>query len=125
MGTQAITVLGGPLYVLPATISSGQSLSGAIDLESAGQGARLARIDMPPTWTAANLSFQASYDGTTYNNLFDSGGTEYAVTAAASAAIIVPLADFLGIRFLKIRSGTSGTPVAQGADRALQLVLVR
>jgi hypothetical protein len=126
MGVHTVTTVGGPLYVQPVTISNGTSLSAAVDLETtAGIGARLARIDMPAAWTAANLTFQASTDGVTYNNLFDSSGGEYTVTAAANAAIIVPLADFIGIRFLKIRSGTSGTPVNQAADRTLQLVLVR
>lgn len=104
-----------------ATIANGASLSGAIDL-SAG---RLARIAIPASWTTANLTFQTSADNVTFNDLYDSYGTEYTATVGgASRAIIIPLADFIGVRYLKIRSGTTGTPVNQGADRTLTLVLV-
>lgn len=101
-----------------ATIADGASLSDIVPL---GIGA-LARIVMPDAWTAGNLTFQTSYDGTTFNNLYAADGTEYTVTAAASREIIVNLADFLGVRFVKIRSGTSGTAVNQGAARTIRVV---
>jgi hypothetical protein len=103
-----------------ATIANGASLSGAIDL---GQS-RAARIVMPAAWTAADLTVQTSYDGVTYNNLYNSDGTEYTIKAAASRSILLSLVDFIGIRFLKLRSGTSGTPVNQGADRVLTVLTV-
>lgn len=102
-----------------ATIANGESLSGAVDCGNK----RLAGIHMPADWTAADLTFQGSSDGTTFNNLYDKDGVEYTVDAADDRYIIVPLADFIGIRHLKIRSGTSGSAVAQGASRALTLVL--
>lgn len=110
----------GQLVTTTATIENGASLSDAIDC-SLG---RLAHIEMPASWTTANLTLQASdaLDGT-YNNLYDSFGTEYAIIAAASRSIIVPLADFLGVRYLKVRSGTAGTPVNQGAEREIVLTL--
>lgn len=85
---------------------------------------RAAGIQMPAAWTAANLTFQVSYDGVTFANLYDNSGNEYTVTAAASRTILLPLVDFLGIAYLKIRSGTSATPVTQGAARQLQIQLV-
>jgi len=105
------------------TISSGQSLSSAIDLGSS----TLFAIQMPAAWTtAANITFQASYDGVTYCNMYDSNGTEMTVTGvAASEFIVLALpTQWIGVRFLKIRSGTSGTPVSQGADRVLGLISV-
>lgn len=108
------------LYTTTATIASGASLSGAATCSTG----RLARIDMPAAWTAASLTFQVSNDGVTYNNLYDASGNEYTVTTAASRGVVVPLVDFLGASFLKIRSGTSGSPVTQGADRVLTLQLV-
>lgn len=102
-----------------ATILSGTALSGAIDLRAAS----LAKIQMPASWTAANLTFQVSYDGTTFANLYDEAGNEITVTAAASRVIAVDVGTFIGARYLKVRSGTAGTPVNQGADRALQLSL--
>lgn len=103
-----------------ASIAASASLSGAVDLG----GARLARILMPSEWTAANLTFQASTDGETFNNLYDQYGTEYTVTAAAARDIIVNLTDFLGVRFLKVRSGIAASAVTQAAAREVTLVLV-
>lgn len=99
-----------------ATIANGASLSGALD---AGAGSRPVRIDMPAAWTAASLTFQGSNDGVTFRDLYDKTGAEYTVAASANQAIILPLADFIGIRRFKIRSGTAGAPVNQGGARSL------
>jgi hypothetical protein len=77
---------------------------------------------MPGAWSAANLTFQASEDGVTYSNLYDYTGTEINVVAAASVFIRLNPADWVGIRYLIVRSGTSGTPVNQGAQRLIVLV---
>ena len=100
------------------TISNGQSLSPAVDL---GTG-RLKAILMPAAWTAASLSFQASPDGVTYGEAIYQDGTAISATVAAAQYIIVDGTRFEGARYIKIRSGTSGSPVNQGADRALTLV---
>lgn len=84
----------------------------------------LRRIVMPANWTAANLTFQTSEDGVTWSNLYDRTGVEYTVTAAASHAIQLPVADFAGVRNLIIRSGTSAAPVNQLNAPTLQLVQV-
>jgi len=98
------------------------SITSEIDLN----GRKLVRVIIPSSWTAANLTFQAaSASGGTYNNVtVGSDGSEYVVTAAASSDIIVPLADFIGHRFIKIRSGTSGVPVSQAAPRTLTLIVI-
>lgn len=101
-----------------ATIAASGSLSAAVDLA----GCTLCRISMPSAWTTANLTFSVSYDGTTYNDLYDQYGTEVTVTAAASRTIYLPPSEWAGIRFVKVRSGTSATPVTQEAERALILV---
>lgn len=102
-----------------AVIASGASLSSEINLS----GSRLFAINMPASWTTANLTFQGSdRGGGTYNNIYDENGNELTVTAAASQFIILEPLKFLGLRNLKIRSGTSGLAVNQGADRAITLV---
>lgn len=112
---------GGRAAYKTATILSGAALSDVLLLGPL----RPCRIIMPAAWTAANLTVQTSYDnGVTFNDLYDASGTEYTITAAASRAILLPIADFLGVNALKLRSGTTGTPVNQGADRALLLFLV-
>lgn len=107
------------MSVTTATISSGQSLSAAVDL---GAEYELVRVALPASWDAANLTLQASEDGSTYNNLYDAFGVEYTLVAAASRDIVITTGDLRGIRYLKIRSGTSGTPVSQTADRVITLV---
>jgi hypothetical protein len=79
---------------------------------------------MPAAWTAANLTFQVSHDGTNFFNLYDKDGTEYTVTADASRAIILPLSDWVGIEHLKIRSGTAAAAVNQGAERTIVIQTV-
>lgn len=104
----------------PVTISSGASLTGTINLS----GLRLFSIAMPSSWTAANLTFQMSPDsGTTWVNLRDQSGNEVVAVADASCCVLLTPAQFASIQYLRIRSGTAATPVAQAADRSLQLVL--
>ena len=102
-----------------AVISNGASLSAAIDLKEG----ELQALSMPASWTAANLTFQSSNDGgTTWQNVYDKSGTEVTVTAAADRYIVLDdaVVELLrGIRNLKIRSGTSGAAVNQGADRTI------
>lgn len=105
--------------ILTVTISSGTSLSGGIDLGPA----RVLALRMPTAWTAASLTFQASDDGTTYYNMYDSTGAEMTATTAASRWLAFAPADFKSVRYLKVRSGTSGTPVNQGANRTMTLVV--
>jgi hypothetical protein len=101
-----------------ATIANGASLSGAVDL-TAGV---LVGIQMP-TWTAAVLTFQGSADDTTYTNVYTDGGSEFTVQTASDRFVQVDPVDFVGIRYLKVRSGTSGSAVNQGAERVLTLVV--
>jgi hypothetical protein len=108
-----------PLFdTVSATIANGASLSGAVALS----GRAAIRILMPGSWTTANLTFQVSMDDATYYNLYDSAGNEVTVAAAAAIAIVLDPATFCGCAYLKIRSGTSGTPINQAADRALSVV---
>jgi hypothetical protein len=85
-------------------------------------GLCLVGIQSPSAWTAAGLSFSVSADGSTYADLYDDAGNEVTATAAASRGIALDYSTFLGWRCLKVRSGTNGTPVNQGGDRALTLV---
>lgn len=101
------------------SIASGAALSSAVDLS----GTSLVAIQMPSAWTTANLTFQASDAGTTYNNVYNDAGTEYSVTAGGARYIITDPTEFIGIRYLKLRSGTAGTTVAQGAARTVTFVL--
>jgi hypothetical protein len=100
------------------TIAQTASLSGAADLG----GASLVAVAMPAAWTAANLTFQASEDGSTYNNMYDDLGNEYTVTAAASRYIVLDPSKFAGVRWIKARSGTATTAVNQTGERSINLI---
>jgi len=102
-----------------AAIAASANLSEAVLVD----GAAIVGIVMPATWTAANLTFQVSVDGTTYNNLYDQFGTEVNVPASTSRYIQTNPADFEGFVYIKVRSGTSGTPVTQAAQALLTLAV--
>jgi hypothetical protein len=109
------------LAYIPVTIASGQSLSGEAPL---GDGT-LCGIAMPAAWTAAGLSFQASVDGGTTWLEMQSISAALAVTAAQGQYIALDPAVWRGINDIKVRSGTSGSAVAQAADRVLTLITRR
>jgi len=67
------------------TIANGASLSGAANLGEA----RICAIMMPADWTAADLTFQASIDGSTFYNVYDEFDTEVTVQAADDRYIIL------------------------------------
>ncbi len=106
-----------------ATIADGQSLSGEVDLG----GHALVGLVIPSGWqTATSITFQvASATGGTFVNLYDDAGNEVTVTVAASRgvgcdAVAGALAPW---RFIKVRSGTSGSAVAQAGGDTITLVL--
>jgi hypothetical protein len=105
------------LQTVQATIANGESLSGAIPV------APLVPIGiiMPASWTTAGLSFAVSVDDTNFYPLQDMSAEVTAAAAAGQYIALLP-STFIGIVSLKIRSGTAGSPVNQGAARTLILV---
>jgi len=106
-----------PVTTNTATIAAGAALSQAMYL---GHGV-LVGIQMPAAWDAANLSFQASADGITYQDVYDFQGAEVVVQAAA--ARFVTIDEFQGAPWIKVRSGTTGSHVNQTLDSALILIV--
>lgn len=112
------------IRTVTVTIALNESLSGAAGpLNDVG---RLVGVITPSGWDAAKVSFQASVDGSAYPVLFDrTTATEYSSAAAITGAAYWPVdfMNFLGVRYLKIQSGTSGAgAVAQTS--AVDVVLV-
>jgi hypothetical protein len=104
-----------------AVIASGASLSGEVVLNP--MHGTIVGVAMPAEWTAADLTFQVSVDGgTTWLEVLrpDDGN---ALTVQVAAASYTPLAptDLFGAKRIKVRSGTSGTPVNQAAGRTITL----
>ena len=103
-----------------ATIASGQSLSAAIPLK----GHTLVGIQMPAAWTAASITLQAcATESGTYGDVYEADGTELEFTVSAGQHIILSAAQMISIKNVKVRSGTSGTPVNQGAERSITLLV--
>jgi hypothetical protein len=101
-------------------IADTESLSEGVDLGNRTLGAIL----MPAAWSAADLTFEVSIDGENFFDLLDSEGSEVALTVAADDFLRLNVLDWSAIRYLKLRSGTSGSPVAQEGDRTITLVTV-
>jgi hypothetical protein len=110
--------------VVTAVIESGQSLSGAVELKPQGRSGfcTAAVMVMPSAWTAADVTFQGSIDGSTFGNLYDDAGVEVVVKAAASRVVVLPAAYFWGLRWIRVRSGTSAAPVTQTAQRSITIL---
>ena len=119
---EVLTQLTGRTTTKTATIANGASLSGEVNIEDY----QFIAIKMPADWTPANLTFQASnVSGGTFYDVYNDAGDEITALAAATRIITIDV-NSLGLAplsFIKIRSGTSATAVAQGAERTLTLIL--
>lgn len=105
---------------LVATIADGQSLSGIVDLA----GSSLVGIMTSAGWATADLTFQTCPDSTTCANYCDVQGAEIVISSvAASSYRALDPSDFAGVRFVRVRSGTSGSPVAQSGGDNVSLIV--
>lgn len=115
------------LTLVPITIPAGGSLSNGVSLLPG----RLVRIRVPAAWKPANLTFQcASADVLAqYRDLYDHlKGKEVMLNSVKPSTVIGFPADithFLQEVWLKIRSGTSASPVVQPVAADFELVLVK
>ncbi len=80
-------------------------------------------ILVPSAFLGTEMTFQASMDkGITYNDLHNETGDEVALMLTSVGLVVGLLTvnhDLSGIPWLKIRSGTSESPVNQGSDQIL------
>lgn len=81
----------------------------------------LDRLVMPAAWDAASITFSTSEDGVALQSLHD-GGTEVSLPVAPDRSVVLPRDLFRTVRYIRLRSGTPATPVAQLAARAITLV---
>lgn len=65
-----------------ATIASGAAVSNALKLT----GYRGLAVQTPATWTAANIGFEVSEDGTTFIPLYDEDGARVVISSVATGA---------------------------------------
>lgn len=103
--------------------TSSNGLGTAIDIRAFS----LAGMVMPTTWSTASITFTVSTSlNGTYHNLYDDAGVEVTSTGTVSAyavsldSLALKLAPW---RYIKPRSGTSGTPVAQSTNVEVRFIL--
>lgn len=100
-----------------ATIPAGSSLSDAFQLSSSET---LTALEIPDVWTSASLTFQAGLN--TPKNVITNTG-EYTISGVVAGSFIsIDLSVFVGARYIKIRSGTSGVPVNQASVRTITVI---
>lgn len=105
---------------LSTTIANGAALSSAVTLSRRP----ILSILVPSGWDDAVLTFQVSIDGITFYELLDEDGGAVSLTVAAgTVARITNLDQWAGFNYLKIRSGTSGTPVNQSGAVTIYLTV--
>lgn len=105
-------------YIESATIVNGGSLSSTV-----GVGGRVIVSVVVPTMNAAALTFQGSHDGVTFFDVYNSDGTtETQIGASAGLRMVEAPTALVGLPFVKIRSGTAATPIAQSAERTLRVI---
>jgi len=109
-----------------ATIASGASLSGAVNFDSTINinNVRLFGVDMPDPWTTANIVvYQKHVDGT-YKPVKDEDGNDLTIaTIAGGICRFSNPSQYSALTDIKLLSGSVATPVNQGADRIITLVL--
>lgn len=96
------------------TIPSGASMTSEFTLH----GKTLVGIVTPPTWSATELTFQVSIDGTTFVDLY-SDTAEVVAAAAPSRYIALNPAAWCGVVAVKIRAGTTAAPITQAQQQTL------
>ncbi len=113
------------MVVQQVTIKSGASKSEQV----ATQGMALVGVQMPATWTAADLGCEASWDNNVFFAAYDGGGNAMTAVATANKFITFPFTNAVFAPFIKLTSvatgGGSVTPANQGADRTLYLIFRR
>ena len=103
------------------TITAGQSVSSAIGLNSREKG-NVVGFATDVAWDPQAMTFQGSFDGVTWRNLYSDGiEVNLAAVPANSMQAVDPLA-FLPARYVRIRSGTAAVPVAQAAATTITVV---
>lgn len=109
-----------PRTAQTVTIPNGASVSGTIDLTDTS----LLGFVSPDAWTTAALNLEVSDDGTNWSSAYDAFGAQIGSLASPVVAsrYAVDMASLLPWRYVRFRSGTAASPVAQGADRSIKAI---
>jgi len=106
------------------TIANGAAVSGVCALGS--------RPDLWPVgmvadaaWDTNAVSFQGSFDGANYFDVLDvDSGLEYSIAGVVKEKLLpLKFQNFLCCEYIKVRSGTSASPVNQSGATVVTLTL--
>lgn len=108
-------------YATMIISTAADGLSDMVDIT----GYFLGGLTMSTAWTAANIGFKVSVDGTTnLQDVYLSSGDLYTISSSANRAVIIPATNFLAFGKMQLVSETTaGVAVAQAAPRTVQLAL--
>ncbi len=98
-----------------ATIASGATTSGAVELPA---GVSLLGLRMPSAFTGTAITLTESNSLTgTYQAVYDNTGSQLSFVVAASRTVTIDPSLTIGLRFIKLVSGSS-----EAADRTVKLI---
>lgn len=95
------------------TVASGNTTSDNVNLNGFG----MVGLILPAALTSTAMTFTGSQDGTNFTALYNTAGTQLAITIAASRLVLFSPGDFVGINFVQLITGT-----AEGADRSIKVI---
>jgi len=121
--TGGLKVIAGAVRsVSSATIANGASVSSVIDLNQTA----LIGFLMPAAWTSAALNIEVSSNNADWNvvGVYNSDQSVASTWASpvVGGAYSVDVMALLPWRYIRFRSGTSGSPINQGAARAINVI---
>ena len=111
-----------PSTALTATFVAGASLSDAVAIPD---GYRIDALSVPSGWDTAGMTVQVSINGTTFTDAYEYG-SELTLSPIAGKTTCLGPENSLRIskRYIKLRSGTAASPVAQVDEVAVSIWLV-
>lgn len=87
-------------------------------------GLTLCSIEMPASWTSANIGFQAAIGSTNFYPIYNTNGDHLTYPTSANRIVVFDPAQFSGLQYLKLISESSaGVAVAQTSPKTLVLGL--
>lgn len=108
MTISAKDTFGQATQIFTSVIANAASLGAAVSIG----GLTAVKALFPAGTEGTILTFQVSFDGVTYSNLYKDG-VEYSITVAAGQIIWLDVATWFGISYFKPRTGTAASPTNQ------------
>lgn len=121
MATQPIhPVASSRTYAAVALTTAADGVSEALNIT----GFTLSAIRMSTAWTDAAIGFQASVNGVTYYDVYDTAGNFLTYQTSANRIVVFDPFILSGLQYIKVVSETTaGVAVPQAAARVISFFL--